>query len=265
MFHQFSSFSSIFHFSCFLIFLKKKFHFFHSRFFMLSHVSLFVFIFLSFFNCFPLFHFLFFFYLGESTIQPQSGVEAPHLFKQSLSRLYYCCCCVLLCVVVLCCDAEEESEKWRENAQSLQIASKLLPRTSGPRHLSLKNDGQDHNLVRRRGRSTACQAPGGEGRGGFLPELGRVLLLVPTSWSCPCSEPLRCGAFSRTGPWRSLLPQLPLNRSPEGLPETPIVNSHTSSLEAPSVAFRATIFQNDTFPLEILCGLQRCGGVDWKP
>ena len=36
---------------------------------------------------------------------------------------------------------------------------------------------------------------------GFLPELGRVELLVPTR-SCPSSDTLKCGAFSRTGPWR---------------------------------------------------------------
>ena len=34
-------------------------------------------------------------HLGESMHDstPQSGVEAPHLLKRSLPRLYYCCCC----------------------------------------------------------------------------------------------------------------------------------------------------------------------------
>ena len=42
---------------------------------------------------------------GEHASTPKSGVEAPRLFKRSLTRLYYClllCCCDVLCFAVLC-------------------------------------------------------------------------------------------------------------------------------------------------------------------
>ena len=63
----------------------------------------------------------------------------------------------------------------------------------------------------------------------FLQEL---IMLEQRGEICPAIQ-----ACSQLMP-RSLLPQVPLNRSTEGLPKSPVINSHTSCLESPYTAFR---------------------------
>ena len=64
------------------------------------------------------------------------------------------------------------------------------------------------------------------------PSLQELIVFEQRGEVCPaiqtCSQLMPC----------SLLPQLPLNRRTEGLPKSPFINSHTSCLESPSVAFR---------------------------